>query len=381
MKKLDQLLKSTALATCLFLSTSVFALAETIEIDLQEQQSLLVQKITESQSVLNQKKQAEQSALLELRALNNSISQTTNNLRSTESKLSSLEREILVLEKEIKEYNQTIKANAQALENNLKIIYEQGDVHFLEVLLNSTSISDFLTRWDMLNTLADNHKTLIKINEEKIQLTNLKKQLTLQKQHSLVELKQDQNRQKQELATVSSRQQTVYNSLKSERAQAEADLNELEEQSRQIAAEIRRQTGEDNGAYLGSGKFTWPTPGHTRITSKYGMRFHPILKTNKLHTGVDIGAPKGANIVAAENGTVLETGSRGGYGLTVIINHGGNLVTLYAHASQILVKAGQEVKKGQPIAKIGTTGLSTGPHLHFEVRENGNPVNPMPYLN
>ena len=83
-------------------------------------------------------------------------------------------------------------------------------------------------------------------------------------------------------------------------------MNELEEQSRQIAAEIRRQTGGDSGEYLGSGKFTWPAPGHTRITSSYGMRFHPILKVNKLHTGVDIGAPKGANIVAAENGTVMK---------------------------------------------------------------------------
>lgn len=364
----------------MLLSTSIFASANTIDINLQEQQSLLMQKIEESQNILNQKKQEERSALLELRALNNTISKTTNNLKSTENKLSSLEREMLTLEKELQECNKQISANTEALEKHLRIIYEQGDVHFLEVLLNSTSISDFLTRWDFLNTLANNNKELIKANEEKIQLMKIKQQLALQKQQSLAELKTDQNQKKKELAVASSRQQTVYNSLKSERAQAEAAVNELEEQSRQIAAEIRRQTGGDSGEYLGSGKLAWPTPGYTSITSKYGMRFHPILKRNKLHTGMDIGAPKGATIVAAENGTVMEVGMRGGYGRIVMINHGGNLVTLYAHTSQTLVNTGQQVKKGQAIAKVGSTGWSTGPHLHFEVRKNGNPVNPTSYL-
>jgi murein DD-endopeptidase MepM/ murein hydrolase activator NlpD len=379
-KKFNKLLKSTALATCMLLSTSIFASANTIDINLQEQQSLLMQKIEQSQNILNQKKQEERSALLELRALNNTISKTTNNLKSTENKLSSLENELLELEKELKECNKQINTNTQALEKHLRIIYEQGDVHFLEVLLDSTSITDFLTRWDLLSNLADNNKELIKANEEKIQLMKIKQQLALQKQQSLAELKNDQNQKKKELAVASSRQQTVYNSLKSERAQAEAALNELEAQSHQIAEEIRRQTGGDSGAYLGSGKLAWPTPGYTFITSEYGMRFHPILKRNKLHTGMDIRAPKGTTIVAAESGTVMEVGNRGGYGLIVMINHGGNLVTLYAHASKTLVKAGQKVKKGQAIAKVGSTGWSTGPHLHFEVRKNGNPVNPKPYL-
>jgi len=374
------ILKKLAISLSLLIATSAFSYAGSVNIDLEEQQNQILEQITAQKNILNKKKAEEKNALLELRALNNTISKTTNTLKSTETKLSTLEREMLNLEKELRNYKKQINLNTKALEQNLRLLYEQGDVHFLEVLLDSTSISDFLTRWDLLSTLAENNKQLIKENEEQIKLVHIKQEMALQKRHSLAELKTKQDLQRKELAIASSRQQTVYNSLKSERAREEAALNELEEQSRQIAAEIRRQTGGDSGEYLGSGKFTWPAPGHTRITSSYGMRFHPILKVNKLHTGVDIGAPKGANIVAAENGTVMEVGNRGGYGLIVMLNHGGNLVTLYAHASKTLVKVGQEVKKGEPIAKVGSTGYSTGPHLHFEVRKNGNPVNPMPYL-
>ncbi|HHX96287.1 MAG TPA: peptidoglycan DD-metalloendopeptidase family protein [Clostridia bacterium] len=380
MKIKANILKKLAISLSLLIATSAFSYAGSVNIDLEEQQNQILEQITAQKNILNKKKAEEKNALLELRALNNTISKTTNTLKSTETKLSTLEREMLNLEKELRNYKKQINLNTKALEQNLRLLYEQGDVHFLEVLLDSTSISDFLTRWDLLSTLAENNKQLIKENEEQIKLVHIKQEMALQKRHSLAELKTKQDLQRKELAIASSRQQTVYNSLKSERAREEAALNELEEQSRQIAAEIRRQTGGDSGEYLGSGKFTWPAPGHTRITSSYGMRFHPILKVNKLHTGVDIGAPKGANIVAAENGTVMEVGNRGGYGLIVMLNHGGNLVTLYAHASKTLVKVGQEVKKGEPIAKVGSTGYSTGPHLHFEVRKNGNPVNPMPYL-
>lgn len=381
MEKCNSLLRDLLTVLFLLITISLFSnTASASEINLQEQHNLLEKKIEENQSILNQKKQEENKALLELKAINNTISKTTKNLQSTEHKLSSLEKELLALEKEAKASNEQIAQNSKALENNLKIIYEQGDVHFLEVLLDSTSITDFLTRWDLLNSLAQNNKELIKANEEKIQLVKIKQELALQKQLTLDELKDDQNQKKKELAVASSRQKTVYNSIKSERAKAQAELDELERQSQQIANEIRLQTAGDSGEYLGSGKFTWPTPGQTRITSKYGMRFHPILKKNKMHTGMDIGAPKGTNIVAVENGTVIKAGWNNAYGNMIMINHGGDLVTLYAHASKLLVNTGQQVTKGQTIAKVGSTGYSTGPHLHFEVRKNGDPVNPNSYL-
>jgi murein DD-endopeptidase MepM/ murein hydrolase activator NlpD len=126
-----------------------------------------------------------------------------------------------------------------------------------------------------------------------------------------------------------------------------------------------------------SGRFIRPVEG--RITSGYGMRVHPIFKVRKMHTGIDIAAPTGTPIHAADSGVVVEAGYIRGYGYTVIIDHGGGVATLYAHCSAILVAVGQEVKQGQIIARVGSTGYSTGPHLHFEVRINGEPVNPLSY--
>ena len=130
----------------------------------------------------------------------------------------------------------------------------------------------------------------------------------------------------------------------------------------------------------GSGEFLWPAPGYSRISSSFGNRMHPIKKKVLQHTGIDIAAPSGASVVAAKGGTVIIAEVQGGYGKTVVISHGNGLTTLYGHCSKLLVESGQTVKAGAVIAKVGSTGVSTGPHLHFEVRKNGSPVQPLNYL-
>ena len=154
----------------------------------------------------------------------------------------------------------------------------------------------------------------------------------------------------------------------------QAELNSIESQ---IVAISTENIGSD---YIG-GEFAWPAPGYTTITSRYGMRIHPILKVPRLHTGTDIGMPTGSNIIAANDGVVIHASyTTTGYGNMVMIDHGGGVCTLYGHGSEIIAELGQTVKKGDIIMKAGSTGWSTGPHLHFEVRINGTAVDSLPYI-
>jgi murein DD-endopeptidase MepM/ murein hydrolase activator NlpD len=145
-------------------------------------------------------------------------------------------------------------------------------------------------------------------------------------------------------------------------------IDGLEAEANRLTAIIIAMQSDE--AYVG-GDFLWPVPGYKKVTSEFGERVHPILKTKKLHTGMDIGAPSGTNVVAANAGRVMKAGWNDSYGYLVMIDHGGGIVTLYAHNSSLLVSDGDIVTRGQVISKVGSTGMSTGPHLHFEVRING----------
>lgn len=158
---------------------------------------------------------------------------------------------------------------------------------------------------------------------------------------------------------------------------------QVEEYQKEITAietEIRLLALANVSVQYVGGTMAWPVPGYTRITSQFGMRTHPITGVYKLHTGVDIGAPMGATFIAANDGLVTYAGWNNAYGNMVIVDHGGGITTLYAHGSEILVHAGDTVLQGTPVLKVGSTGYSTGPHAHFEVRINGEYVQPLDYI-
>ena len=168
--------------------------------------------------------------------------------------------------------------------------------------------------------------------------------------------------------------------LSDEEKAKQVQIDEITQQYQNVNNQIlalARQGLDTN--YIG-GVLAWPVPGYTKITSNYGMRVHPITGQYKLHTGVDISAPMGANFVAVNDGIVTKAEYNTAYGNMVIIDHGGGISTLYAHGSEILVTVGQTVKKNEAILKVGSTGYSTGPHAHFEVRIGGVVTNPLPYI-
>ena len=173
------------------------------------------------------------------------------------------------------------------------------------------------------------------------------------------------------------RREALIERLRTDKDLIDQQYEELMRASRQVG-EMIRERGMGSAAPSGSGAMIWPVSGS--VTSEFGWRVHPITGTQKFHSGVDIGADYGVPIHAAQSGTVEYAGWVSGYGNTVIINHGGGITTLYGHNQSLAVSAGQSVSQGQVISYCGSTGNSTGPHCHFEVRQNGEPVSPYSYL-
>lgn len=370
--------KILALTIFITMFSGMFSLAAASESDLIKQQELLEQQIKQKEQELSQKQNEQSKALTELKSINNVLGTTEKKLKSTETNLSRTIKELERLESELKNEETNLSSNMDLLGKRINTMYEQGNVHFLEVLLSSTSLTDFLTRWDLMSRLAKMDVELIDQVKEEIKTTQEKKNQVLVKKETLISLQDDQSRQREDLKIASSRQKELYKNISNEKKDIEAALEDLERESQKIEEELMKLN--PNTQYVGSGVYTWPTPGYTRITSPYGMRKHPILKTNRMHTGIDIGAPNGATIVSVDHGCVVQVGWYGGYGRVVMVDHGHGIVTMYAHTSAALVNVGDAVKKGQAIAKVGSTGWSTGPHLHFEVRINGKYTNPLNYI-
>lgn len=347
--------------------------------DHQRQLQEVGRDITQTRSKIDSVKKHERSIMGEIQTLEKSISANERQLESTVDRIAYLEENIIKLENDIKEAQKELEDKTALLSDRLIALYEQGDISYLEVLLSATDIKDFLTRYDMVNAIVEQDVDLIEtIEEQKHDLETKKSDLAV-KQNELKQSYSDQIAIKDTLDEQKSKKKDVLSNVQQEKNAYLRALEELEQNSRELEVMIRRMQG-GSTTQLGTGTYTWPTPGYTSITSAYGMRYHPILKVRKMHTGVDIGAPGGASIVAADSGKVIHCGWMGGYGQVIVVDHGNNMSTLYAHLSAYAVSNGAEVTKGQTIGRVGSTGWSTGPHLHFEVRINGSYTDPMPYI-
>lgn len=352
--------------------------------NIQEQQRKLQdvnRQIDQQRSNVNQAKKKEKTVIGQISGLDQDINKTEAEIKQIDERIAFLEKSIAKTEEDIKVSEEALAEQSDILSERLVFIYEEGgDVSYLEVLLSATDIKEFLTRYDFLNMIVEQDVELIKeINKEKKELALKKCDLEI-KQKELMNIQTSQISQKEILDSQKEEKQKLLGNVRQEKKALEQALDELERTSRQLETIIRQYQSGSTGSQVGTGVFTWPTPGYTQRTSPYGMRLHPILGERRMHTGIDIKAPMGATIVAADSGTVMFAGWMSGYGQVIIIDHANGLSTLYAHQSSFLVSKGTNVSKGQAIGKVGSTGWSTGPHLHFEVRINGTPTNPAGYV-
>ena len=348
--------------------------------DLQARQQELQNQIKETNEELEVEQNELSQNLEQVQKLDEKISTSQAQLNELNAKITKLQASIEDVEKKLKVAEEKYNKQQKMLDERLLAIYESSDTKYLDVMLSSRSISDFLSNYFLITELTTYDTELLedmKKQKEEIELERSK----LQNSHKqLATIKENQTKTAKILENTKIVRENYIAKLSDREKDLQSKIDEYNTEVAAVNAEILAAVMEGiDTKYIG-GELAWPVPGYTRISSNYGMRYHPILHINKLHTGVDIAAPYGSNFIAANDGIVTKAGFNTAYGNMVIIDHGGGISTLYAHGSEILVQVGQVVKRGESVLKVGSTGYSTGAHAHFEVRINGIVTDPMPYI-
>ena len=348
--------------------------------DLQTQQQDLQNQLNESNEQLEELQSQLSENLQQIEKLDEKIQESESKITELDAQVSQLQAEISDIQAKLEVAEKNYKKQKDIMEKRLIAIYESGDTNYIDVLLKSNDLSEFLSNYYLISEITSLDRELLDEVETEKKEIELSKQKLEKNQASLATALQTQTQTATVLQNTKTLRENYIARLSDEEKAKQAQIDEItaayEAVNNQIL-ELAKQ-GLDT-AYIG-GVLAWPVPGYTKITSNYGMRVHPITGQYKLHTGVDISAPIGANFVAANDGIVTKAEYNTAYGNMVIIDHGGGISTLYAHGSEILVTVGQTVKRNEAILKVGSTGYSTGPHAHFEVRINGVVTNPIEYI-
>ncbi len=345
--------------------------------DMQQKQKQIENQIKELRQKADELKGQQKSVQQEIDALDGEIRALSLEVDSYELQKEEITMKIEESKQQIEQLNNDIDNNNTILEDRLRVMYKNGTVGYMEVILKSENLVDALTRMDMIQLIVQSEVELLKsINDQKIQVEALKEQQEI-KRLELTAVINNLNA-KQNDVMVASRSKEVYmTSLQKDIKEMQRQEAAMEAQSKQIEKDI---LAAQRAVEYAGGVMLWPVPGQYRITSNFGGRADPITGVWSSHGGTDIAAPYGTPIVAANSGVVIFAGWHYSYGNYVIIDHGGGIATLYAHCSKLLVTNGQAVSKGDRVALVGSTGYSTGNHLHFEVRINGVRTDAMKYL-
>lgn len=373
--QLNKRVAGLALAAMFFVS-SVPVLADEVD-DKQAELNTVQQQMQYQQQRVQKAQQQVESVSEQLRKIQSELDAAQKDYKDIQNKLAATEKQIEKNEAILAQVEQELGKRTKVFNTRIRDIYMHGQLNYLDVLFGAKDFNDFTTRMELLKRIILHDVELMKKIQAERELVLTKKAELDRDRAAILELKKQAEVKRQLVNARKQEREKVLQSAVSERDSAERAYQELLETSRQIEAMIRRiQSG--GKPSISSGAMMWPISGP--ITSEYGWRTHPIFGTARYHSGLDIGADYGEHVAAADNGVVIYADWMGGYGKAVIIDHGGGISTLYGHNSELLVREGQTVVKGQTIAYAGSTGYSTGPHVHFEVRKNGEPVNPMEYL-
>ena len=409
---------------------------------LQKQSSAFKNKISSVQSQINSTKQQKASTQSEIQELDRQLASVQAEITQLNTKIQETTANLNKSQQELKEAIATREAHYTTLKKRIRVMSEYGNSGYLEALLSSDNFSDFITRLEYTNKLVEYDNKVLKdyTHSEEVIATNVK---TIAKDKKQIEdMKAEQAKKQQILDNNIARKNQIVKQLDSNQSTYEAQIADLQQQDANVQALIQKaeaeakareaaaakakadaaakakaaaqaakaksssssrtksstrsksssyNTGSSNTSggsssatvYSSNGKhYQYPIPAYNgyKPNSGYGYRSSPIAGGTEFHTGVDLKATLNTDVIAAESGTVIYAGWRGGYGKCVIIDHGGGYSTLYAHNNVLKVSVGQTVQRGQVIAGAGTTGYSTGVHSHFEVRINGQHTNPTGYI-
>jgi len=361
------------------LTISVPAIASDID-ELRKQQNMLNSQLENLKNSIKQVDKEKKNVAEEIAELEQKLSEAQKELAATEAKLKETQAKLESTMKELKQAEERVEEQKDDLNTRMRTMYKTGPVDYIEVILGASSFSDFLTRLDMVERIIEADKSLLaefRARKEEV----AQKKSELEEQQRLIEAQRNSiNERRAQIVAYRGDRQRLMAKLEEQKREYERQQDQLERDAENLRRKILAWEMQNKKGFFGTGEFRWPVPSSSYVTSDFGWRIHPIYKTRRFHDGIDIAAAMGADVLAADDGEVIFAGSYGGYGNTIIVSHGGGISTQYSHLSKILVGVGKQVIKGDKIGLVGSTGLSTGPHLHFSVIRDGQAVSPWNWL-
>ena len=352
-----------------------------------EERKKLQQGLNDIKKMVNELEKSKSSLKNYVKELDTQLMGVQAKIEELKELITQKEAEIEETKKELEEAIAVEEKQYEEMKVRIKFMYEKGNDFYLDMMLGAESFGDMLNKAQYVESISAYDRQKLEefqLNRELIEVCKAEleeEEALLQEAKAAVEKEQDN------LEILIDSKEKEIAVFEGDIAKKEASIKEYEayirEQDETIAAlekALKEMEGSSNLKYDG-GMFKWPAPSYTRLTSPFGWRIHPVYGDKRFHNGVDMAAPGGSPILAAYDGTVAAAGYSSTMGNYIYVNHGSGLVTIYMHASALYVSAGQNVSKGDKIAAVGTTGTSTGNHLHFGVRLNGSYVDPMSYFN